>query len=435
MASREASRMNDLETERALLGAALSGYPQFDDLAQIVFPVDFDSIHHEAIWSACMAVSEAGNRVEPVAVRVAMGKSCNQLPGGPVYLADLMREATIVSAATTYAKEVATNAARRRIAHAATRLHALSESALPMAEVSEQARATVDEAIETRAKTRLMRPGDLLPRVLDIAQHGREQGLSSGWSDIDRFTQGLRPGRLIIVGSRPGVGKSIMGTNLALTVAHKHKRDVLLCSMEMDSEEVLQRIISAHLSVNLTRLETGDVQPNSWDRIAERHQEVIDMPIHIADEASQALAAIRSRIRDLQRSGESPALVVVDYLQLMQVRDPRLNRAESIGELSRGLKIIAREFNTCVVAMAQLNRESAGRHDGKPRLSDLRESGSIEADADIVLLLHRVKDGESDIDVLVEKNRSGPRGVVNLELHGVYARLEQKHWSPAGAIA
>lgn len=428
--------MNDLEAERALLSVVLAGYPQFDDLANIVVPVDFDSIHHEQIWSACCAVAEAGNRVEPIAVRVAMGAAANKLPGGPTYLTDLLAEVTIGAAAPTYAREVQAAAARRRMREAGTRITALAESNLDITDVAEQARATVDEAIQSRHTRRITRIADVMPKTLDIAEHGREHGLSTGWSDIDRFTQGLRPGRLIVVGARPGIGKSLMGTNLALNVAHQHNRAVLICSMEMDAVEVNQRILAAHASVNLTRLESGDVLPNSWDSIAQHSAAILEMPIHIEDEPTQSVTSIRSTIRDMTRNGEPPALVVVDYLQLMRTRDDgRKSRAEQIGELSRGLKIAAREFNTCVVAMAQVNREAAGRQDQKPRMSDLRESGSIEADADIVLLLHRLSDQSNDIDVLVEKNRSGQRGKVELEIQGHYARLVPRKWSPTGAIA
>lgn len=420
----EASRMNDLEVERALLGAVLSGYPGFDELTETIFPIDFDSTQHERIWGACLAVSEAGNRVEPVAVRVAMGAEANKLPGGATYLADLMHSAPLVAAAPSYAAQVAAQAARRRLGQVASRLSVLSESTYSVEEITEQARAAIDEATEQRQKRRLVTAAEVMPEVLDIAQHGRARGIPSPWPDIDRFTSGLHAGRLVIVGARPGVGKSVMGTNLALSTARDQKRPVLICSMEMDAVEVQQRILAAHAGVNLSSLINGTMVPSSWDRVDACTQEVMAMPIHIEDQAGQTLSSIRGRLRDMMRAHEPASVVIVDYLQLMQPRDRRMNRAEQIGEISRGLKVIAREFGVCLIAMAQLNREAA--KGARPGLADLRESGSIEADADVVLLLHRPDEQGSEVECLVEKNRSGPRGMTNLEMQGHYARLVQK---------
>ena len=429
------ARMSDLDAETALLGALLSGYPHLDEIQAVVFPTDFQAVHHERIFAAACSVVEAGGRVDPVTVRVALGPEADRLPGGSTYLVDLASGAPAVMSAPAYAKEVKAQSTRRRLISAAVKLNQLATSGLPLSEIVDKAKATVDEAVETTHVNYGVRIGDVLPAVLDIAQNGKSKALSTGWGDIDRFIQGLAPGRLIVVGARPGVGKSLMGTNLALHVAHKHQHAVLMCSMEMGREEVTQRIIAAHAKVNLTTLENGTTTPDSWKRIAERTNDVLAMPIQIEDDPNQTITSIRLALRQLKRQRDDVALVVVDYLQLMQARDRKVNRAEQIGEFSRGLKIMAREFNVCVVAMAQVNRESTRRHDGRPTQADLRESGSIEADADIVILLHRPSEDDISIEVLVEKNRSGPKGMAMLQIHGHYARLVEVAWSPSRGIA
>lgn len=427
--------MSDMEVERNLLGAVLAGYPHFGELQTIVYPTDFIDPQHELIWAAAASVDEKGGKIGAATVRIAMGKDALKLPGGPTYLTDLMHDCQIVTAARAYAQEVAAFAQRRKLVSTGSQLQALADSGLDIAEIADKARAAVDEATAERRAGELVRIGDVMPSVMDIAQNGRVRGLNSGWDNLDRLIQGLQPGRLIVVGARPGVGKSLMGTNLALQIAGKHQRGVLIASMEMGRDEVTQRITSAHAAVNLTNLENGTVSDAAWNTLAVKAQEVVNMPIAIEDGAQQTVTSIRNDLRKLKRQRADTALVVVDYLQLMQPRDRKINRAEQIGEISRGLKVMAREFDVCVVAMAQVNRESTRRADGRPTMADLRESGSIEADADVVVLLHRPDEESNRIEMHVDKNRSGPRGSGQLELHGHYARLVEAHWSPTQGIA
>lgn len=296
----------------------------------------------------------------------------------------------------------------------------------------------IDAATEGRAVSEAKTLAQIMPGVLDIAQNGRAKALSTGWPDIDRLIGGLAPGRLVVVGARPGVGKSLMGANLALHFAHHHKHAVLFASLEMDNEEVTQRMLANHARVDLSNLMEGKTTDEEWVRIAPLVDEVNAMPCKVLDEPGQTVTTIRREARKYLRQRPDLALIVVDYLQLMGTRERKgSSRAEALGEVSRGLKILARETGSCVVAMAQVNREAV-KHgsDSGPRMSDLRESGSIEADADVVILLHQTEEDAQagDLRVIVDKNRHGRKGVATLRLYGHYARLANATWSPSSAV-
>ena len=422
--------MTAADPDKALLGAVLSGYHDIDALASIVYPTTFREPRHELIWSAILATHEAGNTPDPVSVQVAMGADAHRaLPGGPLYLVELMQACPLPANALTYAQQVADAATRRKVASAAPALSQLAEECSDVADLRERARQVVAEATAAPEVRSTRRLADVLPTVLDVAEHGREASLSTGWPDVDRIIGGLAPGRLIVVGGRPGAGKSLMGTNLALEMARRHEHAALICSMEMPEIEVGQRILAAHARVNLTRLGTGQTEPREWEAIAKRQAEVADLPITIDDKADQTLTGIRTAIRDVKATRPDLALVVVDYLQLMRPPDTRAGRVEQIGALSRGLKLIAREAQVCVVAMAQLNRAPATPA-RRPTMADLRESGSIEADADAVLLLWQPDDEFPEIEVIVDKQRNGPRGFAKLALLGHYALLGSVEGEP-----
>jgi len=424
------------DAEVAVIGAAMSGYDAVDDLLDMLQPSDFYSPFHEEVWAAIGRVHNAGNRPDPISVRLALGQA--DVKYDPVRLLDMAQLAPVVAQAPYYAEQVVASAARRRLQAAGTRVHQLGSSADGDLEVlREEARQIVDEATRGRAVTTARTLSEILPSVLDVAQHGRAKALATGWDDLDRLIGGLAPGRLVIVGARPGVGKSLMGTNLAVHFAHVHQHAVLFASLEMDAEEVLQRMLARHARVNLTSLMEGRTSEAEWNNIAARGVEIDAMPVRILDTPNQTVTSIRREARNYQRVRDDLALIVVDYLQLMRTTEGRgTNRSEALGEVSRGLKLLARETGACVVAMAQVNREGTKHTDGRPRMTDLRESGAIEADADVVILLHQPDDKLPELEVIVDKNRHGPKGMATLQVQGHYARLASVAWTPSqGASA
>ena len=345
----------------------------------------------------------------------------------PVRLFDLVQAAAFVANADYYAEQVITAAGMRRLQTAGARVLQLASTPGDLNERQEQARQVIDDAVDSRRVTRARTMGDILPAVIDRADRGQTNVLGTGFEDLDRIIRGLGPGRLVVVGARPGVGKSLMGTNLALHFGGVHRHAVLIASLEMPEIEVGQRLLAAHAGVNLTTLQigAGTVDERAWQRIAEKNEELSQMPIVVDDTPNQTVTSIRSAARDIARGRDDLALIVVDYLQLMQspTSGGRSNRVEVLGEISRGLKILARETGACVVAMAQVNRGGLTHGDGRPKMSDLRESGSIEADADQVILLHRPDDALPELEVIVDKNRHGSRGLARLQVPGHYARL------------
>lgn len=424
------TQSNDAEV--SLLGAAMSGYPHIDDLAAIVEPADFYTPFHESVWDAIQRVHRAGNKPDPVSVRLALADA--SVKHDPVRLLDFTNLVPIVANAPYYATQVAEAAGLRRIQSAGVKVQQIGSTPGELDEKREQARQAIDEATRGRSVSKARTLADLLPQVIDTAQNGQTSVLGTGWADLDRLIGGLAPGRLVLIGARPGVGKSVMGTNLALHFATRHEHAVLLASLEMPEDEVGQRILAAHAGVNLTGLQMGTTDERSWALIASQTERLSGLPITIDDAPDQTIPAIRRAARDIQRQRDDLALIVVDYLQLVRPSDSRANRAEQVTEISRGLKLLARETGACVVAMAQVNREGAKNHDGRPRLTDLREGG-VENDADQVILMHQPDENIPELELYVEKNRHGPKGVARLQMQGHYARLVSVQWTPDRSVS
>lgn len=421
------------DAEISVLGAAMSG-ANVDEISRTgLQPSDFRDPFRGDIWAAILRVHDAGNTPDVIQVRLAYDAD-NKRPCDPIALFRMTELVPVISSAAWYAQQVTNAAGHRAIVNAGIKVTQLGQTIGDLDERREAARQAVDEACKGRNVTRARTLADVLPSVIETAEHGAASAIGTGWSDVDELIGGLAPGRLLVVGARPGVGKSLMGTNLALHVAHRHEHAALIASMEMPEDEVGQRLLATHANVNLTSLATGKVTEPEWASIAAKHAEMAALPITIDDTPGQSVQHIRGRARDIQRTRDDLALIVVDYIQLMQTGGRSDNRAQELAEVSRGLKLLARESGACVVALAQVNREAA-RRDSRPRMSDLRESGAIEADADQVILLHQPDDNIPRIEVIVDKNRHGPKGIRTLDVWGHYARLVQPAWQPSGAIA
>lgn len=408
--------------EKALLGAVLLGHKGFPDLIRAVQGRDFVQPVHEEIWEAAVRVYSSGGTVDPLTTRTSLGAAVKDLPSGPVYLHELMQACPNVAAAAHYAAQVADAAGRRRIREATTHINQLIEQPRELDEIAEDARQALDAAVLDGSRSQAARIGEILPDVLDVAEHGAARGLATPWPDLDELTRGLKPGRLVIIGARPGVGKSLMGANLAAHVASRTSHTAYVASLEMDRLEYGQRILSAEAKVDLTRLDNGALDDSHWTAIARASASIQEWPLVIDDEPRQTVSRIRSRVRDLTRT-QTVALVVVDYLQMLTPRDTRMQKREQIDEATRGLKLLARELKVCVVAIAALNRASVGRADGRPTMGDLKESSGIESDADQVILLHPDPEAPAELHVIVDKHRNGPTGERRLLKQGHYSRL------------
>lgn len=420
--------VSNVEAERAVLGAALQAQHLIDDIADIVTGPDFSQPKHEQIWDAILAIHSGNGRPDPLLVHQRL----NDRAIDPGYLIGLTSVDTIAlpAQAPHYAELVRDAAIARRVSRAAALIHETVNDAADAESLGEDARRLLDEALTGAAVTDTgITGGKLLDIVIDSLEQDEEPGLSTGWPDLDGYVNGLRPGQLVIVGARPGVGKSVVAANVAAAVCQAG-HGVHFASLEMTRSEVMYRMLAARAKIDLGRLLRRELTENDWGSIGARTNEVRSWPLWVDDQPSQTLAQLRGRAKRTQRR-MGLGLLVVDYLQLMAPRDRRVPREQQVGELSEGLKGMAKELGVPVVALAQVNRGSAGRDNKRPVMSDLRESGRIEADADHVWLLHRqdLVDPESttgEIEIIVAKNRNGVSGpTVRLSFQGHYSRAVQ----------
>jgi replicative DNA helicase len=272
-----------------------------------------------------------------------------------------------------------------------------------------------------------------MPGALDeieaIGSHGGVlTGVPTGFSDLDVLTNGLHPGQMVVIAARPGMGKSTLALDFARAAAIRNSMTTVLFSLEMARNEITMRLLSAEARVPLQTMRTGQMNDDDWARLARRMSEVADAPLYIDDSPNMSMMEIRAKCRRLKQRHDLK-FVIVDYLQLMSSPKRVENRQQEVSDLSRSLKLLAKELEVPVVALSQLNRGPEQRTDKKPMLSDLRESGSIEQDSDVVILLHRedVYERESpragEADLIVAKHRNGPVATVTVAFQGHYSRF------------
>lgn len=428
---------HSIDAERAVLGAALLAPQVIDDLSDILTPEDFYQPRHEEVWRTILDVHGRGDRPDALLVARAIGAKAD-----PVYLHELTTVDTVATPAQAphHAAIVRDAAIARRVLEATVAIRQRVEEATEAEDVAEDARRLIDQALAGSARTESgTLASTLVDATIDELESDAETGLSTGWPDLDDSTNGLRAGQLAIVGARPSVGKSVIAANIAAAVC-KTGVGVHFASLEMTRSEVMQRMFAAHATVNLARLIKRELDENDWTRLSQKVGDVRGWPLWVDDQPSQSLAQLRARAKRTARRLPL-GLIVVDYLQLMAPRDRRVPREQQVGELSEGLKGLAKELRVPILALAQVNRGSAERTDKRPMMSDLRESGRIEADADHVWLLHRQdlvdpKSSTGELEVIVAKNRNGASGhTVSLSFQGHYSRAVSRAWTPTGAIA
>ena len=409
--------MNPTEAEQALLGALINGYDS-EDLS--ITGADFYDMNHQKVFDAVARVRKQGERPDLVKVRVKLVKDRFPTDVG-VYLHDLVLSCPSTASAPYYAKVVADAADRRGLEAMSDKIRQLADTDREPSELIEDARALLDQA-PRRERSLSKSWSQIAPKVIDRIEKGVTNGLPTPWPDLNEVLHGLVGGRLYIVAARPGGGKSVMGQNIATYIAGKTGKTAYIASMEMSEEDYGIRIVADKASVSLDALLSGRLDDLAWQKVARAQSELEQMPLHINDAFTQSISDIRSGARDVARKQEL-GVVIVDYLQQIKARDPKVPRHEQVAEISRALKSLARELNVPVIAMSQLNRASEGRADKVPTMADLRESGAQEADADVVLLLHREDKDSGEVKVIPDKNRWGTQRAITLQFWGHYARL------------
>jgi replicative DNA helicase len=430
---------HSIEAEQSVLGGLLLSADSWDAVAEAVVDSDFYRPDHRLIFRQIATLAEAAEPVDVITVAdklEARGELAGA--GGLPYLAELAQNTPSASNIRAYAQVVSERASLRKLIEAAQEI---AESGF-----SPEGR-TSDELID-EAERRIMQvseqgpksggPQDVNPllqsalgRIEELFNSGGEiTGLSTGFTDLDGMTSGLQPSDLVIVAGRPSMGKTSFAMNLVENAVIAQEKPILVFSMEMPADSLIIRMLSSIGRIDQTRIRNGKLEQEDWPKLSTAVNKLKDVPLFIDDTAALTPTEVRSRVRRINREHGELGMVMVDYLQLMQIAGSSEGRTAEISEISRSLKAIAKEFKCPVVALSQLNRSLEQRPNKRPVNSDLRESGAIEQDADVIMFIYRdeVYNEESPdkgvAEIIIGKQRNGPIGICRLAFIGQYTRFE-----------
>ncbi len=431
---------HSIEAEQAVLGSLLIDPAAWDQVADAVRAEDFYRPDHRLIFDSIGTLATSGKPCDVVTVSEHLERNARlEEAGGIAYLGTLARDTPTAANVRAYADIVRERALLRRLIEVGTDIAAsvFNNEGTTARDLVDRAEQGVFEIAERGARGRegAVAVRTLLPGIIDQldewhANPDKLRGLATGFADFDKLTGGLRPGDLIIVAGRPSMGKTSLAVNMAeyAAINPNIRASVAIFTMEMPSEQVITRMLSSIGSVPLASLRSGRISDEDWVRITGATSQLSEAKVFVDESPALTPTELRARARRIKRE-HGLGLVVVDYLQLMQVPGTQENRATEIAEISRGLKVLAKELQVPVIALSQLNRSVEQREHKKPVMSDLRESGSLEQDADIILLIYRdevynrdtTKKGIAEIDVA--KHRNGEIGTFLLTFQGQYTRF------------
>ncbi|KRL27842.1 replicative DNA helicase DnaB [Limosilactobacillus frumenti DSM 13145] len=447
----------DLDAEKAVLGAAFLSKNALADAMEYLQPHDFYRKAHQIIFQKMIDLNDEDQPIDPLTMKSALDKD-NQTEniGGVAYIAELASAVPTAANVVYYSKIVHDKAIRRRLINTATKIinksYADDDSISDLLDSSEQQIMSVSQ---DNVQNGFQNIKDVLEQSLShvnqLSQNDSEvTGLSTGYAQLDEMTTGLHKDELVIIAARPAVGKTAFALNIAQNVATSSDTTVAIFSLEMGAESLVNRMICAEGNINANHLRTGQLTQDEWNSLFVATGSLSKANIYIDDTAGIKVAEIRARCRRLAKEKGNLGLIVIDYLQLIEGTNPD-NRQQEVSEISRQLKKLAKELEVPVIALSQLSRGVEQRQDKRPVLSDIRESGSIEQDADIVSFLYRDDyyehdedddqednnqqqddDGSnvSEVEVIIEKNRSGPRGTVKLLFAKSYNKFASVSYIP-----
>lgn len=432
--------------EMAVLGAAMHSQAAAATIVADLHADDFAEPDHRQIWQAIDRLMNAGTTPGSLAVTDELVRAKSRIDLG-LLIACSEAAPPVRDHIAHPLSVVKREAERRRFIEAGTRMAQIGRG--PDFEPADAiARGQADLDLVHRIGTDgPVHAGEhvvtLLERYEDTTpdEHPGDVGLTTGFRDLDHVLNRMRAGQLLTVGARPAVGKSVFALNIAWNVAHEQRQPVVLFTLEMSRTEVLERLIAAAARVSLHMLQNRQLDDHAWQRIATALPDLTAAPLYVDDTADLTLAQLRARARQ-SRQRHGVQLVLVDYLQLLTPSSRRENRQADVAEMSRGLKLAAKQLEVPVVVLSQLNRAVEQRQSKRPVLSDLRESGAVEQDSDVVLLLARDPSAPAgspeseEAEVIVAKQRNGPTGDVKLGWQGFYARFtDQRTWAPQTPLA
>lgn len=424
----------DVPAEMSVLGGMMLSKDAIADVVEVIRGTDFYRPAHESIYDAIVDLYGRGEPADAVTVSDLLTKR-NEISrvGGAAYLHNLIQSVPTAANAGYYAEIVRERAVLRRLVDAGTRIVQMGYS--PDGEVDaivNEAQAEVYKVAEARSSEDYVRLSDIIEGTVDEIENAANAGdgitgVPTGFYELDELTQGLKGGQMIIIAARPAVGKSTFALDFARSAAIKNNMATVFFSLEMGRNEIAMRLLSAEASIQLQDLRKGSVEDAQWTKIATTMGRLNEAPLFIDDSPNMSMMEIRAKCRRLKQRNEL-RMIILDYLQLMSSGKRVESRQQEVSEFSRNLKLLAKELDVPLIALSQLNRGSEQRQDKKPMISDLRESGSIEQDADMVILLHRddVYDKENrpgEADVIIAKHRAGPTKTLTVAFQGHYSRF------------
>jgi replicative DNA helicase len=426
----------NLDAEESVLGAMMLSPGAIGAVSEILDAADFYRESHSKVYRAALALYARGEPVDAITL-VDELEQRGELEdvGGRSRVHELAALVPASANAGHYARIVREMATLRGLIRVGGEVSKLGWERLgEPADLVDRAEQIVFELSQSRVSTEFSHIESLLKesfeRITALYEAGQEiTGVPSGFRDIDRLTSGFQPGNLVIVAARPSMGKSAFGLCAASNIAIRHQVPVALFTLEMSKSEVTQRLMCSEAKVESQRLRSGKLAPDDWPRLTAACDKLAKAPIYVDDTGSITMMEIRSKARRLKSKEPTLGLIVVDYLQLMTSGSSAENRVQEVSQISRNLKILARDLDVPILAMSQLSRAVEQRHDKRPILSDLRESGSIEQDADLVAFIYRDEYYNEDspdqglAEVILAKHRNGPTGTEKLSFLKRYAKF------------
>ncbi|WP_353851761.1 replicative DNA helicase [Ligilactobacillus cholophilus] len=430
---------HDARAEQTVLGSIFLDGNTLADAVEFLMPEDFYNRANQVIFKAMMAVDDRGDKIDPVTVADELQRS-NQLEdaGGPVYLSELMNNIPSSSHIREYAKIVQSKALLRRLISASQNIINLAQNEDDdVTEILDSAERQIMDVAENKNSAGFKSISQVLDQtMIDVQELSQQKeeitGLPTGYHDFDEMTSGLQPDNLIILAARPAVGKTAFALNIAQNVGKATDANIAIFSLEMSAESLVNRMICAEGGINANHLRNGQLDDQEWNALTVAMGTLSGTNIFIDDTPGIKMSEIRAKCRRLAKEQGGLGLIVVDYLQLIEGSNKE-SRQQEVSEISRQLKKLAKELKVPIIALSQLSRGVEQRQDKRPVLSDIRESGSIEQDADIVAFLYRDDYYERDsgdddensqeepndtdageVELIIEKNRAGSRGTVKL---------------------
>ena len=424
-----------LEAEISVLGSMLLSADAIAEVSESVNPADFYRGAHRTMFEAMCDLYDKGEPVDTVTLADELerrGKLADV--GGAIAIADISAQVPTPANAVYYARIVTDRALKRRLIEAGSTLTKLGfDLEKTGADAVDEAEAHVFDLANKQRKGEFVPMRDLLAEAFDLIEKLHESDstitcLETGFTDLDQLTSGLQPGQLVILAARPAMGKSTLVTNIITNVAAGQRKPAAIFSLEMGQMEIVQRMLSAEAKLDSDRLRTGKLRHDDWPKLSKAMGKLSEAPLFIDDTPGITMMEIRSKCRRIaQRHGLS--LIVVDYLQLMESHKKSDGRVQEVAEFSRGLKVLAKEIGCPVIALSQLSRKPEERTDRRPMLSDLRESGAIEQDADIVGFIYRDEvynpdtEAKGEAELIIAKHRAGRLATVRLSFLGHHSRF------------